>query len=61
MANGGSPKDNNYVQGFPKSSQLSPVLRTGHIHYNNESSSKFCKKKNNSISFAWLLKINNIY
>lgn len=41
MGNGGSPKDNNYVQGFPKSSQLSPVLRTNHIHYNNENNSEY--------------------
>ncbi|KYB29529.1 hypothetical protein TcasGA2_TC031994 [Tribolium castaneum] len=33
-----SPKDSNYVHGYPKvPSQLSPVLRNSHIHYNNES------------------------
>ncbi|RZC32255.1 GATA zinc finger domain-containing protein 14-like, partial [Asbolus verrucosus] len=33
-----SPKDSNYVHGYPKPSQLSPVLRNNHIHYNNEAS-----------------------
>ncbi|CAH1373406.1 hypothetical protein MTP99_014807 [Tenebrio molitor] len=34
-----SPKDSNYVHGYPKvPSQLSPVLRNSHIHYNNEAS-----------------------
>lgn len=49
MANGGSPKEPNYVPGFPKTSQLSPVLRTNHMHYNNEASGEyksliFCRK-----------------
>lgn len=31
-----SPKDSNYVHGYPKPAQLSPVLRNNHLHYNNE-------------------------
>ncbi|XP_065170492.1 E3 ubiquitin-protein ligase RNF38 isoform X3 [Atheta coriaria] len=36
MAQNNSPKDSNYVHGYPKS-QLSPVLRNNHIHYNEPS------------------------
>ncbi|KAJ8967999.1 hypothetical protein NQ314_002533 [Rhamnusium bicolor] len=34
----GSPKEPNYVHGYPKNPQLSPALRNNHIHYNNEAS-----------------------
>lgn len=39
MANNGSPKDQNYVHGYPK--PLSPVLRGSHLHYNTEASGKY--------------------
>ncbi|XP_022904765.1 E3 ubiquitin-protein ligase RNF38 isoform X2 [Onthophagus taurus] len=38
VANNNSPKDANYVHGYPKPAQLSPVLRSNHMHYNNEAS-----------------------
>lgn len=36
----GSPKEPNYVHGYPKNSQLSPALRNNHIHYSNEATGK---------------------
>lgn len=38
LTSNGSPKDSNYVHGYPKPSQMSPVLRNSHIHFNNEGS-----------------------
>ncbi|KAJ8983913.1 hypothetical protein NQ317_006717 [Molorchus minor] len=34
----GSPKESNYVHGFPKNPQLSPALRNNLMHYNSEAS-----------------------
>ncbi|KAK9872674.1 hypothetical protein WA026_018808 [Henosepilachna vigintioctopunctata] len=31
-----SPKETNFPIGYPKPSQMSPVLRNNHIHYNSE-------------------------
>lgn len=36
----GSPKEPNYVHGYPKNPQLSPALRNNHIHYGTEASGK---------------------
>lgn len=36
MGANGTPKDQNYVHGYPK--PLSPVLRATHLHYSNEAS-----------------------
>ncbi|KRT83684.1 zinc finger protein [Oryctes borbonicus] len=38
VGNSNSPKEANYVHGYPKTSQLSPALRTNHnhLHYPNE-------------------------
>ncbi|XP_076251079.1 ring finger protein murashka [Rhynchophorus ferrugineus] len=38
LASNGSQKEQNYVHGYPKNSQLSPVSRNNHIHYSNEAS-----------------------
>ncbi|XP_045468837.1 RING finger protein 44 [Harmonia axyridis] len=32
----GSPKENNFSLGYPKSSQISPAMRNNHIHYTPE-------------------------
>ncbi|XP_017769045.1 PREDICTED: RING finger protein 44 isoform X2 [Nicrophorus vespilloides] len=47
MANNGSPKDTSYVHGYPKS-QLSPVLRNNHLHYNQESTGQDRRHINNA-------------
>lgn len=40
VSNGGSPKEPNYVHGYPKPPQLSPVVRNNHLHFGNEVAGK---------------------